>query len=124
MGKDTKIKLRITPRQQTVDPEYILSTLFNLTDRKEKKDLVPAAKEILEMVSTRGQDGLYSEDWEQTARKLKISQSQYFTIIRTLKNAGLIYKSKGRFYLSKRFIEHMKKMYTGMRDYWLDLGAE
>jgi len=122
-GKETEIKMRLWPNTRAVDLDYILKTLLNLSKKKEKTDLVPAAKQILLWTAKRGDDGLYSQNWEENAKTLKITQSQYFHILNTLKRAGMIYKSKGKFYISKVFAEHIKKIYTTLRDYMDDLGA-
>lgn len=117
-GKETIIKMRLKPNTQYVDAEYILKSLLNLSAKEKKADLVPAAKEIITLAATRGDEGLYSEDWEKTTKELNITQSQYFYILKILKNAGIIYKSKGRFYISKTFVEHLRNM-TKTMDAWL-----
>lgn len=117
-GKEITIKMRVKPHTQYVDSDYLLEALLNLSAKENKTDLVPAAKEIIILTAKRGDEGLFSQDWEVMAKKLNITQSQYFYILKTLKNAGIITKSKGRFYMSKVFVEHLRNM-TKTWDAWL-----
>ena len=53
-----------------------------------------------------------------------ITQARYFYIIRTLKKAGIITKSKGKYYISKVFASHLTKMASGFNALLIDLGAD
>ncbi len=121
-GTETIIKMRVRPNTQVVDTNYILNSLLNLSVRI-STDLVPAAKQIIAQAARRGDDGLFCSDWEENYKKLDLTQAQYFYVIKILKNAGIIYKSKGRFYIAKVFAQHMAKIASAMNNLLMDLGA-
>jgi len=121
-GKETIIRMRLSPNTQSVDRDYVLKTLLNLSAREDKADLVPAAKQIIELSAQRGSDtGLFVKNWEENYKKLGITQSQYFYIIKILRRSGIIDKSKGKFHVSKKFVEHIRSMVKTMDDWNTDL---
>lgn len=122
IGKETIIRMRLKPHNKNVDMDLILWGIINLS-QKDSIDLVPHAKELLAIVAKRGDDGLFSSDWQANAKALNISESQYFDILKKLKAAGIIYKSKGRYYFSKELMNHFKSLFQTLRNYLEDHGA-
>lgn len=122
-GIETTIKLRLKPNVQSVDVDYVLGSLLNLSAKETKANLVPAARKIIMKAATKGDKGLLCDQWPEMIKELNITQSQYFYILNIIKRAGIIYKSKGRFYISKTFAEHMTKFASTMNGFLMDLAA-
>jgi len=122
-GTQTVSRLRIYPNLEDFNSDYVLRCLLDLSKKEEKADLVPAAKELMRMAAARGDKGLFASDWKKVKEELEITESQYFYILKILKNAGILYKSKGRFYLSKVFGTHLSKMASAWNARMIDLGA-
>jgi len=116
-------KLRIYPNRKDLNFDYVLDCLLNLTKREKKINLGWKARLILDKVALHGDDGLFSKDWDTQRKALGLTEAQYFYVIKVLKNAGLIYKSKGRYYLSKTFAEHMTRIASSANAFMMEKGA-
>jgi hypothetical protein len=119
-----KLKLHIT--QQEVNSDYVFETLFRISGKSEQAGFNhhQIAKEIVKLAARRGDDGLFAEDWKNLIEKYELSEHQYFSIIRTLKNAGILRKTKGKYYLIKEFQKHLAKMASAMNEFYMDLGVK
>ena len=120
---ENELKLRIFPNRKDLSSDYVLDCLFNLTKKEKEVNLGHKAKLIIKKAAQRGEQGLFSHQWEEQAQELGLTQSQYFYIVRILKNAGIIYKSKGRYYISRSFAEHLAGMATAFNAFMMDLGV-
>ena len=119
-----KIKLHVT--QQEVNSDYVFETLFKISEKSEKPGFKnhEIAKEIVKLAAKRGEEGLFADDWKGLLEKYELSEYQYFSILRTLKNAGILRKTKGKYYVMKDFQKHLAKMVSAMNEFYMDIGAK
>ena len=117
-----KVKLEITNNEVTSD--YVFDTLFKISEKSKNTKNGQIAKELVRLAAKRGDEGLMVEDWKSTIEKFGLSNKQYFTIIKTLKNAGILRKTKGKYYVTKNFTKHLAKMVSAMNEFYMDIGVE
>lgn len=118
----TTIKMKIHPATQEVTSDYVLDCIFQISEKSTTSNFGTIAKELLKLVAKKGDEGLHAEDWKQIIQSNKLEQHQYFSIIKTLKNAGIIRKTKGRYYLINDFKNHLGKMSSAMSQFYMDMG--
>jgi hypothetical protein len=117
------IKMRITPEYE-ITSDYVFGAIFKISKKSlvEGETFASIAKEIMEIAAKKGDDGLFSEDWKQTMKKFNINQHTYFTIIRRLKDAGMLRKSQGKYYVIWDFVDRLGDMATAMTNFYRDIG--
>lgn len=118
------VKLRINVKNQEVTSDYVFDSLFKMTKVSQESNLGRIAKELVKLAAKRGDAGLFAEDWEDVIKKYEVSRYNYFFIIKTLKSAGILRKTKGRYYVIKDFNKHLTKMVTAMNEFYMDIGVE
>ena len=117
------IKMKLVVTNQEVTSEYVFETLFKISEKSKDLNHATIAKEIVILAAKRGEKGLFADDWKTIIQKYNLSSHQYFYIIKTLKNAGILRKTKGRYYVIKDFNKHLTKMVTAMNEFYMDIGA-
>ena len=121
-GIEKSVKIHIYPTRKDFQSDYVVNSLFNLSKRSEGKQFGEKAKQILEKAYKKGNEGLQAADWKVVHEELGVSQSQYFYIIHTLKAAGLLRKTKGRYYVTKTLAEHLYNMSAALNAMFSDWG--
>ena len=117
-----KVKLEITNNEITSD--YVFDTLFKISEKSKNTNHGQIAKELVRLAAKRGDEGLFVDEWRTTIKNHELSDKQYFTIIKTLKNAGILRKTKGKYYVTKNFTKHLAKMVSAMNEFYMDIGVE
>jgi hypothetical protein len=123
MTSECQTKLRIYPTKEYVDINYLIDTIFKTTEKNKDNNISStAAIKIIDKAAKRGDDGLWCCDWKDQVKELNVTPSQYFHIIKTLKNARILTKSKGKLYLINGFGNHLSTMASAFNRYMLDKG--
>lgn len=107
MSEETKVKIVIKPNQQGIEGMDVLESLFKISKHSENKTFADKAYLLLEKAAAKGDEGLFSSDWKKMAEELELKQFQYFHVLKTLKDAGLLVKTHGKLYLTRKFANHM-----------------
>lgn len=116
------IKLKINITQNEITSDYVLECLFDISEKSNKKNQAAIAKQIIKDVAVKGQEGVWEEDWKHMMKKHDIKKHTYFKIIKKLKDAGIIRKSKGKYYLLYTFIDHLGEMSSALNKFYRDNG--
>ena len=124
MPSESVSKLRIYPRKKYLEMIDIMDSLFKTTEKTKDDDtLSTAALKLIEKAAKRGDEGLWCSDWKEHIKELDISHSQYFHILRVLKNSQIITRSKGKFYLITGFGQHLSLMAATFNMYMNNKGV-
>jgi hypothetical protein len=125
MGNANEIKLNLIPSEEiTVD--YVFSALFKISQKSKNStcDFPALAREIVEKAANKGSKGLLVQDAIEWYESKQMTKDQYFFILRRLKQAGVMRKSKGKFYLIREFNEHLGDMAGAMNRFYMRLGVK
>ena len=120
MAKQVKLKIDLTKREITSD--YVFDTLFKISEKSKTLNHAEIAKEIIKLVAIKGKSGLYEEDWKEVIERFQIPKHVYFNILKRLKDAGLVRKSLGKYYLLWTFTDHLNDMATSLTKLYQELG--
>jgi hypothetical protein len=133
MKERKAIKLRIKTTEKHFEVDYVFRSIFSISEkskigRTDSKgqplpDLAEIAKEFVIKAARRGDEGLLVSDAQDMIETYKISRHQYFLIIRRLKQAGILRKSKGKFYVISDFSKHLGEMSAIMNRFYMSLGV-
>jgi DNA-binding MarR family transcriptional regulator len=87
--KDSSIKISINLQSTQYDIQTLLDSIF-----WKEKDVVPNSLELLTYIRdwSNTSSPHQARDWKKYCQKTKITQSQYHTILKRLRKAGLIEK--------------------------------
>lgn len=118
-----KIKIQLHVSKQEITSDYIFETIFKISEKSKNLNHAEIAKELVMLAAKKGEEGLYDQDWRIVTEKYKIPQHVYFYIIKRLKDAGILRKSKGKYYLIYDFIDHLGDMSTIMNNFYRDIGT-
>lgn len=123
-GEESKIRILIRPGRVVTGYMDVLEALFVISKKSEESNinLHQVADKILTKISQRGEQGLESSDWENYYKELNVTQAQYFYILRRLKESKMIYKSKGKFYISRGFADTLTELASALNKYMMRLG--
>ena len=117
-------KMQIAFTETEITSDYVLEALFQISEKSKNLNHATIAKEIIKMASKRGQEGLHSSDWKKQAEELGIKSHVYFAIIKKLKDAGILRKTNGRYYVIHKFQDHLSRMASAMNDLYIKLGID
>lgn len=121
MTSSVKIKLQLTTNEITSN--YVFDTIFKISQKSLLLKHAEIAKEIVTLAAKKGEEGLHDDDWKEFIQKYAIKQHTYFYILKRLKDAGILRKSKGKYYVIWDFIDHLGNMSTVMNNFYRDIGA-
>ena len=121
------IKMQLVITNQEVTSDYVFETLFKISSKSKNLKHAEIAKQIIIMAARRGESGLFDKDWKSVISELQekydIKAHVYFSIIKKLRDSGMLRKSVGKFYVTKDFAEHMTKMVSAINAFYMDLGV-
>ena len=117
------IKMKIDLNIQEVKSDDVLASIFKISDKSKNSDHARIAKDILILAAKRGEQGLWATDWKNYIKNNNIKEHTYFQIIKRLKNAGLLRKSRKKYYVIRHFNNHLMKMATAMNLFYMDIGV-
>ena len=91
--KDSSIKISINTQNPQNDIQSLLETIF-----WKEKDVVPNSLELLTYIRdwSNTSSPHQARDWKKYCQKTNITQSQYHTILKRLRKAGLIEKTHNK----------------------------
>jgi hypothetical protein len=116
------VKERNKTNLHEVTFRYVLETIFWISKKSIGNDDPEHAEKILIEASKRGDKGLFVEDTRQIIKELGIAEAKYFHITKTLKQHGLLRKTKGRFYCIYEYADHLSKKSTAINAWLMDHG--
>lgn len=112
------MKLRVQPMaRQYVDADYVFECIFSISSKSIGKKFAQHAKALLQEAAIYGEEGLQVQMWKEKHKKLEMTKDQYFFVLRTLKNAGLIERKAGRYFVRKKFCEHLMQMSMALNSF-------
>jgi len=122
MANTIKMKMDLNVKEVTSD--YVLGCIFQISVKSNNLEHAKIAKSIIVLASERGEKGLWSKDWQDYIKANNIKEHTYFQVIKRLKDAGILRKSLGKYYVIKNFNRHLEKMTIAMNRFFMDLGIE
>jgi transcriptional regulator TrmB len=100
------VKERNKTNMIDVDFIYVLQTIAWTSKKSIGNDDPDIMLKIIEETAKKGVKGLHVEDTQKIIKKLNIPEHKYYTLLRKMKQCGLIRKTKGRFYLIYELADH------------------
>ena len=123
-GEENKVSILLRPNQQQVDTNYIFESLFWKEHSNNQINYAEKAQQIFNRAAKRGDNRLGIDNYEKVIEELGLTKHQYYLILRRLREAGLIYKSQGKFYISTIYKTHIQRMAATINNMLLDKGVE
>lgn len=121
--QEKKVNIQLKPSRKFVDADYFFEMLFWKKISKNIEVNYPEiAKQIFYKAAQRGDKGLFADGWREMIQELNVSPNQYFLTLRRLKQAGMIEKSKGRFYVSRNLKDHLNALAASYNRFLIDMG--
>lgn len=125
-GIETKVTIKLRPGKNQVDSDYFFEILFarkgQVDGRLEEKYLLAQkAKSIFHRCCQPG--GLNNSSMTKIIGEEEITQGEWNTIIRKMRDIGLIRRDGNILRPSKQLLEHLQDMSTALYKYYLDQGV-
>lgn len=124
MSKERTAKIQIIPNRIDINSDHVFEAMFPVSKKNEEKNHGSKAKQIVIMASQRGEEGLHSRDWETLHKELGLTLSEYYHILKRLRNLGVLKKSGARYYVSKEFSNHLSRLAASMHGFLLEQGVK
>jgi len=117
MTEEKTEKLEFKADIENIDIDYIFKLLFKGTE------FPVIAKKMVVLAAKKDKEGLFEKDYQYLMNEHNLTKYQYFSILRTLKQLGLLKKKGDRYYPDRDFANCLSRMSSRTNEFFDKLGV-